>query len=66
MANTRSVSELRVIRAGLVGYEEAARLQQTIAAERAEGGAPDTLLLLEHPPVYTRGRPHDRRRAADG
>jgi lipoyl(octanoyl) transferase len=45
-----------VIRAGLVGYEEAARLQQAIAGERAAGKVPDTLLLLEHPPVYTRGR----------
>jgi lipoyl(octanoyl) transferase len=50
------VAELRVIRAGLIGYEEAARLQQAIAAERADGLVPDTLLLLEHPPVYTRGR----------
>jgi len=50
------VAELRVIRAGLVGYEEAARLQQAIASERAADAVPDTLLLLEHPPVYTRGR----------
>jgi lipoyl(octanoyl) transferase len=50
------MSELRVIRAGLVGYEEAARLQETIAAKRLAGEVPDTLLLLEHPPVYTRGR----------
>jgi lipoyl(octanoyl) transferase len=45
-----------VIRAGLVGYEDAARLQQAIAAQRGAGEVPDTLLLLEHPPVYTRGR----------
>jgi lipoyl(octanoyl) transferase len=45
-----------VIRAGLVGYEDAARLQQTIAAQRGAGEVPDTLLLREHPPVYTRGR----------
>jgi lipoyl(octanoyl) transferase len=50
------VTVLRVIRLGLVGYEEAARLQAEIAAARAEGSVPDTLLLLEHPPVYTRGR----------
>ena len=48
--------ELRVIRAGLVGYEEAARVQQALAGERTNGTAPDTLLLLEHPPVYTKGR----------
>jgi lipoyl(octanoyl) transferase len=50
------MSELRVIRAGLVGYEEATRLQESVAAARAAGEVPDTLLLLEHPPVYTRGR----------
>src|SRR5665811_1125963 len=30
--------------------------QEQLAAERASGAAPDTLLLLEHPPTYTRGR----------
>jgi lipoyl(octanoyl) transferase len=50
------VQQLRVIRAGLVGYEDAARLQREIAAERSDGAVADTLLLLEHPPVYTRGR----------
>jgi lipoyl(octanoyl) transferase len=50
------VDELRVIRAGLVGYEEASRLQAAVAKARADGEVPDTLLLLEHPPVYTRGR----------
>jgi lipoyl(octanoyl) transferase len=49
-------SELRVIRVGLVGYEEAARLQTAIASARAAGHVPDTVLVLEHPPVYTRGR----------
>jgi lipoyl(octanoyl) transferase len=45
-----------VIRQGLVGYEEAVALQRAIAAERAADAIPDTLLLVEHPPVYTRGR----------
>jgi lipoyl(octanoyl) transferase len=49
-------SELRVIRLGLIGYEEAARIQQAIASARAAGNVPDTALVLEHPPVYTRGR----------
>lgn len=31
-------------------------MQQTIATARAAGEVADTLLLLEHPPVYTRGR----------
>ncbi|MBI2914135.1 MAG: lipoyl(octanoyl) transferase LipB [Chloroflexi bacterium] len=41
---------------GRVEYEEAWRLQREIAARRAAGEVPDTLLLLEHPPVYTTGR----------
>ena len=41
---------------GRVGYEEARELQQRLARERAAGERPDTLLLLEHPPVYTTGR----------
>ena len=41
---------------GRIAYEEAWRLQREIAAQRAAGLAPDTLLLLEHPPVYTTGR----------
>jgi lipoyl(octanoyl) transferase len=31
-------------------------MQLDIAARRQAGDLPDTLLLLEHPPVYTRGR----------
>jgi lipoyl(octanoyl) transferase len=41
---------------GRVEYEDAWALQKRIASERAEGERPDTLLLLEHPPVYTTGR----------
>lgn len=40
---------------GLLGYDEAWALQKGLAAERAEGRGRDVLLLLEHPPVYTRG-----------
>ena len=39
-----------------VDYEEAWELQRRIAGLRAAGDAPDTLLLLEHAPVYTAGR----------
>ena len=42
-------------RLGLVPYEEAWRLQQAVHAEVADG-AEDTVLLLEHPPVYTAGK----------
>ncbi len=41
---------------GRVEYQEAWRLQQDMAGRRAAGEIPDTLLLLEHPPVYTTGR----------
>jgi lipoyl(octanoyl) transferase len=50
------VSELRVIRAGLVDYEQAWERQRTIHGAVAEGTDPDSVLLLEHPSVYTAGR----------
>jgi lipoyl(octanoyl) transferase len=50
------VSELRVIRAGTVPYEDAWAWQRQVHAERVAGTGPDTLLLLEHPPVYTAGK----------
>lgn len=41
---------------GLIEYESAWNLQNEYAAEIAEGKRPPTLLLLEHPHVYTFGR----------
>ena len=41
---------------GLVPYGEALELQRRLADERIKGRIPDTLLLLEHPPVITLGR----------
>jgi len=41
---------------GLIEYEKAWKLQDDYAAEIAEGKRPPTLLLLEHPHVYTFGR----------
>jgi lipoyl(octanoyl) transferase len=41
---------------GLIEYEEAWKLQDQYAAEIAESSRPPTLLLLEHPHVYTFGR----------
>jgi lipoyl(octanoyl) transferase len=38
-----------------VDYNDAWALQRKLVAERAEGRIPDTLLLLEHAPVYTAG-----------
>jgi lipoyl(octanoyl) transferase len=47
---------LLVTRCGLVPYEAAFAAQRRLAAARQAGEVPDLLLLLEHPPVYTRGR----------
>lgn len=41
---------------GRVPYDQAWALQRDLAAARLAGKAPDTLLLLEHPHVYTLGR----------
>ncbi|MGY1774048.1 lipoyl(octanoyl) transferase LipB [Blastococcus sp. SYSU D00813] len=57
------MTDLRVIRAGLVDYEEAWARQRELHAARVAGTGPDTMLLLEHPPVYTAGKrtePHER------
>ena len=44
------------MRCGLVPYEEARVAQRWLEGARQEGEVPDVLLLLEHTPVYTRGR----------
>ncbi len=44
---------------GVVDYPEALALQERLRAARLAGEVGDTLLLLEHPPVYTRGRRPD-------
>jgi lipoyl(octanoyl) transferase len=41
---------------GTVPYDEAHVLQERVRAARQAGRVPDVLLLLEHPPVYTRTR----------
>lgn len=43
---------------GLVPYESALVRQETLRQLRAEGAIPDTVLLLQHPHVYTVGRFH--------
>lgn len=54
-------------RHGLVEYQKAWDVQRTIHAEVAAGSRPNTLLLLEHPSVYTAGRRTDEaERPADG
>jgi lipoyl(octanoyl) transferase len=44
------------MRCGTVPYEEARAAQRRLEAARQGGTIPDALLLLEHLPVYTRGR----------
>jgi lipoyl(octanoyl) transferase len=51
-----AVTELRIVRAGLVPYEQAWEMQRELHARRIDGEGPDTLLLLEHPSVYTAGK----------
>jgi len=41
---------------GLVPYQNALIQQETLRQLRAEGRIPDTVLLLQHPHVYTTGR----------
>jgi lipoyl(octanoyl) transferase len=62
-AYAETVRDLQVLRLGLIDYEEAWARQRELHAGVVEGSVPDTLLLLEHPPVYTAGRrtePHER------
>jgi lipoyl(octanoyl) transferase len=55
-ASIRSVTTpIDVRRLGTVDYDQAWQLQRELADARVAGGQ-DTLLLLEHPPVYTAGR----------
>jgi lipoate-protein ligase B len=48
--------ELWVTHLGPVPYAEAFELQRALRDRRAAGDLPDLLLVLEHPPVYTRGK----------
>ncbi|MEV0133409.1 lipoyl(octanoyl) transferase LipB [Dactylosporangium sp. NPDC050688] len=58
-----SILGFEVVRAGLVDYETALAEQRRIHEAVVAGTAPDTVLLLEHPSVYTAGKrtePADR------
>src|SRR5271165_2959754 len=50
------MAQLFVEQLGLFDYAEGLRLQREKVAARKAGVIPDTLLLLEHPHVYTLGR----------
>lgn len=43
-----------------VGYEDGLRIQEQHVAAILDGSGPDTILLLEHQPVYTIGRIRDQ------
>ncbi len=55
-SNLDGVSDLQVIRAGSVEYHEAWNRQRAIHDEVVAGSRPDTVLLLEHTPVFTAGK----------
>ena len=50
------MDELLVVRLGTVEYRTALELQEAVRERRQADELSDVLLLLEHPPVYTRGR----------
>jgi len=50
------VSDLWVTTLGELPYRDAVTLQERLRDARQADAIPDTLLLLEHPPTYTRGR----------
>jgi lipoyl(octanoyl) transferase len=49
-------AEILVLRCGTVPYRDALEAQRRLAEARRADQIPDALMLLEHPPVYTRGR----------
>src|SRR5918995_1886725 len=50
------MDELWVVRAGTVPYRRAWAWQRALVERRAADAIPDTVLLLEHPHVYTIGK----------
>ena len=50
------MGDANVLNLGLVPYGEAWELQRSVAAGVETGELPDTVILLEHPPVVTLGR----------
>lgn len=61
-------AELQVAMLGLRPYPEMVAAQEELASKRGSGEVDDLLLVLEHPPTYTRGRrtgPDDLHHPAD-
>jgi lipoyl(octanoyl) transferase len=62
-----SNASIALSRHGLVDYQRAWDVQRSIHQEVVDGLRPNTLLLLEHPSVYTAGRrTDDSERPTDG
>jgi len=54
-----ALSDITVIHSGLMDYEASWQMQREIHSEVAEGSRANTLILIEHPSVYTAGRRTD-------
>jgi lipoyl(octanoyl) transferase len=54
-----AASDIAVIQSGLMEYEKSWQMQRDIHLEVAEGSRANTLILIEHPSVYTAGRRTD-------
>ncbi|MCK4905547.1 lipoyl(octanoyl) transferase LipB [bacterium] len=50
------LEHLNILSLGLKDYQETYKIQKELVKQRAAGQIPDTLLLVEHPPVFTIGR----------
>lgn len=60
-------SPIAFTRSGIIDYEKAWQIQRTVHGEVAEGSRPNTLMLLQHPSVFTAGRRTlDYERPSDG
>lgn len=60
-------SPIAFAHSGIIDYEKAWHIQRTVHAEVAEGSRPNTLMLLQHPSVFTAGRRTlDHERPSDG
>ena len=62
-----SASQIAISRLGVVEYESALAIQRQFHQEIASAKCPNTLILLEHPSVFTAGkRTQDFERPTDG
>ena len=67
LLETPSDSAIALSRHGLVEYQKAWQSQRAIHQDVVDGKRPNTLLLLEHPSVFTAGRrTDDSERPTDG